>query len=221
MSRAGTSLPVLLDLDGTLVDSAPGIVASLTHAFATCGVEPPPGDWTRFIGPPLPQMLATALPSLALDERDAIIAAYRAHYGAVGLFETVCYPGVSETLATVARAGHRIYVVTNKPQQPAEAVISHLGLDAHVHRIVGGDPTGAVSKPERAALLAQEESLTGGIFLGDGLDDLLAAERIGAAFLLAGWGYGTARVLSQRPDVTVVARPRELLDRLAESCRGG
>jgi phosphoglycolate phosphatase len=218
-SRPVTS--ILFDLDGTLVDSAPGIVESLTHAFAACGIEPPRGDWARFIGPPLPQMLATALPSLALEQREAVIAAYRAHYGAVGLFETVCYPGTSETLAAIAGTGRRIYVVTNKPQQPAEAVITHLGLDAHVHRIVGGDPTGRISKPERAAILAQEEKLTGGIFLGDGLDDLLAAERIGAAFLLAGWGYGTDRVLKERPDVSVLAQPRELLDRLAESSRGG
>jgi phosphoglycolate phosphatase-like HAD superfamily hydrolase len=60
---------VLFDLDGTLVDSAPGIVASLTHAFAACGIEPPRGDWTRFIGPPLPQMLATALPSVKRSSR--------------------------------------------------------------------------------------------------------------------------------------------------------
>jgi phosphoglycolate phosphatase-like HAD superfamily hydrolase len=53
--------------------------------------------------------------------------------------------------------------------------------------------------------------------LVDGLDDLLAAERIGAAFLLAGWGYGTDRVLEERPDVNVLAQPHELLDRLAES----
>jgi phosphoglycolate phosphatase len=215
------SFCLLLDLDGTLVDSAPGIVASLAHAFAACGIEPPRGDWTRFIGPPLPQMLATALPNLALAQRDALIAAYRAHYGAIGLFETVCYPGIPETLAAIAGGGRRIYVVTNKPQQPAEAVITHLGLDAHVHRIVGGDPTGCLPKPERAAMLAQEESLTGGIFLGDGLDDLLAAEQIGAAFLLAGWGYGTDRVLKERPDVKVLAQPRELLDRLTEYCRDG
>jgi phosphoglycolate phosphatase len=212
---------VLFDLDGTLVDSAPGIVASLTHAFAACGIEPPRGDWTRFIGPPLPQMLATALPSLSLAQRKAVIAAYRAHYAAVGLFETVCYPGIRETLAAIVGTGRRIYVLTNKPQQPAEAVIKHLGLDADVHTIVGGDPTGCVSKPERAAMLAQEESLTGGIVLGDGLDDLLAAERIGAAFFLARWGYGTDRVLKERPGVIVLAQPHELLDRLDELYRDG
>lgn len=207
---------MLCDLDGTLADSAPGIVASLTHAFTVCGIEPAAGDWTRFIGPPLPQMLAVAVPDLAAHQQDAVIAAYRAHYGTVGLLETICYPGVPEMLAAIAESGRRIYVVTNKPQQPAEKVIGHLGLDAHVHRIIGGDPTGRVSKPERAAMLAQEEGLMGGIFLGDGLDDLLSAERIGATFLLAGWGYGTARVLVERPNARVLNQPRELLDVLSE-----
>jgi phosphoglycolate phosphatase len=88
------SLYLLFDLDGTLADSAPGIVASLNHAFAVCGIEPAAGDLTRFIGPPLPQMLAVAVPGLTALQRDALIAAYRARYGAVGLFETVCYPGI-------------------------------------------------------------------------------------------------------------------------------
>jgi phosphoglycolate phosphatase len=209
-------LPFVFDLDGTLADSAPGIVASLTHAFEVCGIELAAPDWTRFIGPPLPQMLAAAVPGLAAHQRDAVIAGYRAHYGTIGLLETICYPGISQMLAAVAESGRRIYVVTNKPQQPAEKVIGHLGLAAHVHKVVGGDPTGRVSKPERAAMLAREEGLVGGIFLGDGVDDLHSAEQIGAKFLLAGWGYGTAGVLLERPDATVLNQPCELLALLAE-----
>lgn len=209
-------LAVFFDLDGTLADSAPGIVASLAHAFKVCRITPLATDWRRFIGPPLPQMLEAAAPGLAAQQQDALIAAYRAHYGTVGLFETICYPGVPEMLAAIADTGRRIYVVTNKPQQPAEKVIGHLGLDIYVHRIIGGDPTGRVSKPERAAMLVQEEGLIGGIFLGDGLDDLLSAERIDATFLLAGWGYGTARVLLERPATRVLSHPHDLIDILAQ-----
>ena len=53
----------------------------------------------------------------------------------------------------------------------------------------------------------------------DSLDDLHAAERIGAVFFMAGWGYGTARVLADRPDVTVVKHPLELLVSIAETYR--
>ncbi len=89
-------------------------------------------------------------------------------------------------------------------------------LESYVHRIVGGDPTGRVSKPERAAMLAREEGLRGGVFLGDGLDDLLSADRMGARFLLAGWGYGPARVLMERPNARLLNHPREVLDFLAD-----
>jgi phosphoglycolate phosphatase len=107
-------------------------------------------------------------------------------------------------------------VVTNKPQQPAEAIVRHLGLANHVRRVVGGDPAGLGSKPDRAASLVAEEGLTGGVFVGDGLDDLHAAERICARFFLAGWGYGTRPVLLERPDVRVLNQPRDLFAALAE-----
>jgi phosphoglycolate phosphatase len=216
MNPSLSGMPVFFDLDGTLADSAPGIAASLIHAFAVCGLESAAGDWTRFIGPSLPQMLEAAVPGLSAQQRDAVIAAYRVHYGSVGLFKTVSYPGIREMVASIAELRYRIYVVTNKPQQPAEEIVAHLGLDAYVHRIVGGDPTGRVSKPERAAMLALEEGLKGGVFLGDGLDDLLSAERIDARFLLAGWGYGTARVRAERPDARILNHPRELLDALSD-----
>lgn len=211
MTQERRAAPLLMDLDGTLVDSAPGIVASLHHALAVCGIEPPAKDLTQFIGPPLPKMLELAMPDLMAEQRDAVIAAYREHYGVVGLLKTVCYPGVPEVLAAIAEAGRSIYVVTNKPQQPADAIIGHLGLEAYVHRVVGGDPTGRVSKSERAAVLARENGLAGGFFLGDGLDDLVAAERIGAAFYLAGWGYGSAGVLTERPETRVLTEPASLL----------
>lgn len=207
-------LPFLFDLDGTLVDSAPGIVASLQHAFSECGITPPAGDLTSLIGPPLPKMLAGALPGLTSNQRDALITAYRAHYASIGLFKTTPFPGIRETLCAIAAAGRRIYVVTNKPQQPAEAIMAYLQLDQHVHRIVGGDPSGGISKPEHAAALAIKESVVDGVFVGDGLDDLLAAERIGASFLLANWGYGTIRVLQARPDVVRAMRPEDVIEAL-------
>lgn len=203
--------PVIFDLDGTLVDSAPGIVASLRHAFSACGIALPATDWCRLIGPPLPRMLDAAVPGLDPQHKHALIAAYRDHYARVGLFESVAYPGIPEAVTAIARAGRRIYVVTNKPQRPAETVMGHVALNAHVTKIVGGDPTGRIAKPERAAALAREEHLDDSVFLGDGMDDLHAAEKIGARFFLAGWGYGAARVLAARPEVTVLHQPSDLL----------
>jgi phosphoglycolate phosphatase len=205
---------VFFDLDGTLADSAGGILASLEHALAACGMPAATIDWRRHIGPPLQRMLAAVLPDLSPTQREKIVAAYRGHYATVGFSMTTLFPGVAELVAEIAARGATLYVVTNKPQEPAEAIVRHLGLDGLVRRVVGGDPAGHGTKPDRAARLVADEGLSGGCFIGDGLDDLAAAERIGARFFLAGWGYGTARVLAERPDVTVVESTARLLPQI-------
>lgn len=210
-------LPVFFDLDGTLADSAGGIIASLEYAIGVCGVDAATIDWREHIGPPLPHMLAAALPYLTTATRAAIMAAYRDHYAAEGMFITTAFPGIAELLHLLSAGGRPLYVVTNKPQGPAEAVIRHLGLDRFVSRVVGGDPTGKVTKPDRAAALVAEERLQGGVFIGDGLDDLHAAERISARFVLAGWGYGTPTVCATAPHVELVARPEDLLRMIEEA----
>jgi phosphoglycolate phosphatase len=211
MLQSGVGNTVFFDLDGTLADSARGIVASLENALASCGIPSPDIDWLRFIGPPLPRMLEAALPGMGQSRRDDVIAAYRQHYASTGLFETALFPGVEELLRRLSHDGRRMYIVTNKPQAPAEAIIAHLKLDSFVYRVVGGDPSGQSTKPDRAEALVEAEALAGGVFVGDGLDDLHAAERIDARFFLAAWGYGTARVLSERPDVLVLNQPADLL----------
>lgn len=206
--------PIFFDLDGTLADSAGGILASLEHALTACGVPDATIDWRRHIGPPLQRMLTAALPDLTPGQSEKIVAAYRGHYATVGISMTTLFPGVSELVTEIAARGAALYVVTNKPQEPAEAILRHLELDGLVRRIVGGDPAGHSTKPDRAAQIVAAEGLSGGCFIGDGLDDLAAAERIGARFFLAGWGYGTARVLAERPDVTVVESPAHLLPQI-------
>jgi len=210
-------LPVFFDLDGTLADSAGGIIASLEHAMSACGLDAATIDWQRHIGPPLPQMLAATMPDLAPAVRAEIVSAFRAHYAVSGMFMTTAFPGIAEVLQLLSARGRSLYVVTNKPQDPAEAILRHLGLDRFVSRVVGGDPTGKVTKPERAAALVAEERLSGGVFVGDGLDDLHAAERISARFVLAGWGYGTATVRASASHAELVAQPDDLLRVIEEA----
>jgi len=59
--------------------------------------------------------------------------------------------------------------------------------------------------------LARREGIRGGVCVGDGLDDLRAADRIGARLVLAGLGYGTSCVLAELPDVTVIRQPADML----------
>lgn len=202
--------PICFDLDGTLADSAEGIIFSLNHALAACGIDATHVEWRRIVGPPLQRMIAAALPEV--DDRQVanVVTTFRTHYARTGLFQSGVFPGVPEMLETLMDGGYPMYVITNKPQAQAEAVIQHLGLAGCFRRIVGGDPAGRVPKAERAAELMKQEDLLGATFVGDGIDDLLAAERMGADFVLAAWGYGVTGVLEARPEVHRLRRPSQL-----------
>lgn len=200
------------DLDGTLADSAEGVTHSLIFALNACGIDSAGTDWQSTIGPPLPQMLANALPGLSPATRDRVVALFRDHYSAIGLYRSVAFPGVESLLRQLTHLGYPVCIVTNKPQGPAEAIVRHLKLEPWVSAIVGGDPAGVISKPQRTAEFAQARSLRQVTFIGDGLDDLHAAERINGRFVLAAWGYGAKRVLAARPDVEAIDKPEDFLE---------
>lgn len=101
---------VIFDLDGTLTDSADGVVASFRHALATIGAEVPDGDLAeRVVGPPMHHTLA----SMGLGERaDEAISAYRADYTSRGWAMNSVYAGVPQLLADLRAARMRLAVAT-------------------------------------------------------------------------------------------------------------
>src|SRR5256885_48240 len=102
---------VLFDLDGTLSDSAPGILASLRHAFDTVGLARlDPAVERGLLGPPFYESLP---PLVGADAVPAVIAAYRAYYGRQGMYETVPYDGIADVLAGLVAAGVRLAVATS------------------------------------------------------------------------------------------------------------
>src|SRR5690242_13094007 len=91
---------VLLDLDGTLIDSQPGIAASSLAALRALGHGPDEAlDIKRFIGPPLEDMLRALLQAYGDDRVEEAVAAYRRHYGESGLFGSEPYLGIGDALA--------------------------------------------------------------------------------------------------------------------------
>jgi phosphoglycolate phosphatase len=106
---------VLLDLDGTLIDSQPGILASCLAALRALGHEPDETlDIRRAIGPPLEDIMQVLLQSYGDDRVDEAVAAYRQHYGESGFLGSVPYPGIGKSLEEMKRAGLRIYLATSK-----------------------------------------------------------------------------------------------------------
>lgn len=206
---------VWFDFDGTLVDSAMGVMRSLQEAFVHCGLDSPPIAASMVVGPPLAEVILAIAPGETGEKHEKIAAAFRAAYDAHGCESTFPFLGCSELLGKVFACDTKLRILTNKRQRPLERIVRHLGWThffAGLHGVDQELSRGiALPKPDRAALIHAGNNRTRVYVVGDGLDDLHAAERIGARFFLAGWGYGTARVLAERPSVTVLNQPSDLL----------
>jgi phosphoglycolate phosphatase len=184
---------VLFDLDGTLTDSAQGIVSSFRHALDAIGAPVPRGDLaTRVVGPPMHHTLN----EMGLGERAAdAIAAYRADYSTRGWEMNKLFEGIPALLADLRAAGVRLAVATSKAEPTARRILAHFGLDEHFEVIAGASVDGvrATKADVVAHALAQLEPLPDRVLMvGDRSHDVEGAAEHGIDTVMVGWGYGAA-----------------------------
>jgi phosphoglycolate phosphatase len=206
---------VLFDLDGTLSESAPGILNSLQAAFAEFGL-PWVDDATAraLLGPPFWHSLP---PLIGHAPIDAVVEAYRRHYVVDGgMFDTAHYDGVPELLDTLTDKGIRMAVATSKPELHAASIVQHLGLTGHFETICGDTLDGA--RDSKALVVGEALGRLDDphpdtvLMVGDRSHDVLGAAAHGLHCAGVLWGYGTAEELTASGAVRLCARPDELLD---------
>lgn len=193
---------VIFDLDGTLTDSAPGVVASFSYALRQAGVELPDGDLAaRFVGPPMPDVLA----ALGLGtQADAVIAAYRADYAARGWAMNTVFDGIEPLLADLRAAGVRLAVATCKLESMAARILAHFGLEQYFDVIAGANadgPHGARSSKAEvlAHVLEQLQPVPDRVrMVGDRWHDVEGAAAHGIHTVVVDWGYGQADFVGER-----------------------
>ena len=205
---------VLLDLDGTLIDSYPGISASCLAALRTLGHEPDETvDLRRFIGPPLEDMMHVLLLSFGDDRVDEAAAAYRQHYGETGYLRSVPYPGIGESLEEMKCRGLRLYLATSKRAVFAGRILGHLKFATYFDGIHGSVPGGALDhKPELLAHVLSKHGLSPSrsVMVGDRRHDISGAHAVGMRGLGALWGYGTRDELETAGADRLVDSPGDL-----------
>lgn len=196
---ASTVHYLLFDLDGTLTDPAPGILACITHALRALGQIPPPAvEMRRFIGPPLRQVFAEALGTQDLVRIEEAVRLYRERFSTLGLYENAVYPGVAPVLGRLAGAGFALRVVTSKAHVYADRIIDHFELRQFFPRVYGAELSGErSSKAELLRHVLASESIEPGdaCMIGDRLHDIEGARAHGIATLGVSWGYGSREEL--------------------------
>jgi phosphoglycolate phosphatase len=205
---------ILLDLDGTLVDSRPGIAASCEAALRALGHTPDPSfDVTPLIGPPMPQVIGRLLERYGDDRVEAGIAAYRAHYGEIGLHLATIYPGIADALPHLSARAH-CCVVTSKRSIYARRIVESLGLAVWFRGVYGTEPDGSLDdKADLIAAVLGAEALDPRetVMIGDRLHDVLGAHANGLRAIGVLWGYGSRAELEAAGADAFAETPDDLL----------
>jgi phosphoglycolate phosphatase len=207
---------VLFDLDGTLVDSSPGIHSSVRFAARELGLPAPtPAQLRGMVGPPLQDGFALVLGVPAGDVPRAV-AAYRAHYTAGALLDVTVHPGIPELLAALTGGGALLAVATSKPEPFAVRVLAHTGLLPAFASVHGATLDGAVRHKDQvvAAALAAHPDGRDPVLVGDRAHDVLGAAAHELPCIGAGWGPAEDGELEAAGAAVVVATPADVLDAL-------
>lgn len=133
---------LLFDLDGTLTNSAEGIVNCAEHALNSLGIsEPDRSKLLRFIGPPL---IDSFMDFYGLSREDAVkaVAAYRERYPVKGIFENRVYEGIPEALELLKKGGKRLALATSKPEIYANRILEYFELAKYFEVVTGAELSG-------------------------------------------------------------------------------
>ena len=203
---------ILLDLDGTLIDPAPGILGCCRQALEALGCPAPPeADLRWVIGPPIRESFSRLLDGRG-DPEEAV-RLYRARYGETGLFDAAVYPGVTGALAALRARGLTLLLCTSKARPFAERIVQHFGLAPYLAGVYGAELDGRLDdKGDLIAHLLATEGVApeAACMVGDREHDMRAAARHGMARIGVLWGYGDAAELRGAGASVLIASPDEL-----------
>lgn len=211
---------LLFDLDGTLVDSRPGIIACIQHSLRENGMSVPPAENLSWcIGPPLRESFTKLVGEDSPRLFESVVQKYFDCYSASGIFECEIYPEIEDTLAILQAREHTLHVATSKVETYAKRIIEHFGLGRYFTSVNGSELDG--TRANKAELIAhvlkqQHLSTTDAVMIGDREHDMIGAKKNGIAAIGALWGYGTGAELIES-GATLCARVPHLLLELLEN----
>lgn len=203
-------MPVIFDLDGTLVDPAGGITDGISAALNELGLRvPAQAQLEAMIGPKLSDSLlnVAGVPAELLGQ---VIGIYRAYYRETGIAQSRLYPGIRELVEDYAAAGRPIAVATQKPEGLARIVLEHHGIAASFLFIRGSvDDEAAhtavpLGKSGIVAAALSDLRTQHAVMVGDRAQDVAGAMANGLDCIGVSWGFAPEGELDEAGAVAIV-----------------
>lgn len=191
---------IFFDLDGTLIDSKPGIIGSVQHALKSFHISVPSEELLPFIGPPLRDSFAQFFPGDTAKVERAI-ATYREYYQARGIFENSLYPGVVELLRDLRRQKRTLCLATSKPEPFARQILDHFQISRFFSVVAGAELQGPRNSKadvlRYACVQSQVTNMRVCLMVGDRKYDVAGAHAVGMACAGVLYGYGPRAELEE------------------------
>ena len=210
---------ILFDVDGTLIDSAPGIINTLKEVFARMGVDTTNVNLRRYLGPPLRKSFGEHFTDPALIEKATNL--YRDSYAVKGSHECAVFPGVPQMLQTLKQAGFILCTATSKPTKVVTPILEEQGLAPYFDFIGGASmDESRDTKTEVVRYVLTQPCVQGKrvLMVGDRNDDMRGAADCGLDAAGALYGYGSREELEPFGPVLLAESCEELTDKLL-ACR--
>jgi phosphoglycolate phosphatase len=213
---------VLLDLDGTLLDTAPDLAAAVNAMLAGIGLKALPASTVReFIGSGIVRLVERSLQAAGLPlpcaHLEPALRSFGAHYRRLNGSAAAPFPGVVEGLGRLRAGGLRLACVTNKAAAFTAPLLEKSGLARFFDAVVSADQVGA-RKPQPEPFLfacrALEVEPAAAAVIGDSANDAEGARAAGCRVLLVSYGYSEGRDVRELDCDGVVASFAEAADRL-------
>lgn len=207
---------ILFDLDGTLTDSAEGIINCGQLALKHFGLPiPSRQDMEFMVGPPLRDSFLKL--GVKADDVETAIEIYRGRYVPIGMFENTPYAGIAAMLAALKDADHELYVATSKPEGMATEILKKFHLDRFFDKIYGASMDGTRDTKDKVIAYVLEDlgPRENFIMIGDTHYDVLGAAEHGIKTIGVSWGYGKVEDIKAAGAVAIADSPAQLLDMLA------
>ena len=188
---------ILFDLDGTIVDSAPGITATLAYTFEQMGLPiPTPSELVAYVGPPILDSFRDRA-GFTPEQAQHALEIYRPQYLETGVYNATVYDGLPGVLRAIHSAGVPLSLATSKPELPATLILEHFGLASQFDIITGAsaDEVRSAKADVVAEALVRLEAfgadLSNPVMVGDREHDVHGAAAHGIPTIFVEWGYGS------------------------------
>lgn len=206
---------IFFDLDGTLSDSAPGIVNSVVYALTEMGTEiTDRQQLKKFVGPPLPESFSQYF-GYTPEQITQAVTHFRAYFQERGILENTMYTGADLMLQALSDAGKILIVATSKPEPFARVILNRYGIDRYFRYIAGCriDET-RTGKDEVIAYALSECGISDPsrvVMVGDRSHDVIGARKNGIDCIGVLFGYGDRQELESAGALGTVESFDELL----------